>query len=323
MAKTVLVTGIGGNVGQGILRCIRQLPDELEIIGVNIDVISPGNYLCDHVYKVPYAYDDGYVDKMMQICHQHEVDLVIPSTDYEVYYLAKEADKLPQLSSNPEASAKIFLDKYLTWQFFQQQTIPFASSCLPSEFKGQYEHYIVKPRAGRGSRGLNFNPVSLGEFSDEEYMVQELHKGKELTSAFYIDKKQKVHGPFTMERWLENGTTVKCIVNGEFNTQFRAIMEQIAAATPIKGSCNIQAIVDEGRVQPFEINGRVSGTNSIRAQLGFPDVKFAIDEYLYARDIEVGPAKKGGAMRILLDVVYPEATELAHLQDPNAKHLVF
>ena len=53
--KTVLVTGIGGNVGQGILRNIIDLNYNIKLIGCDITSFNAGNHLCDKTFKVPYS----------------------------------------------------------------------------------------------------------------------------------------------------------------------------------------------------------------------------------------------------------------------------
>ena len=60
--RTVLVTGIGGNVGQGILRNIISLNLPIKLVGIDIASFTPGNHLCDVTYKVPYSYDENYIN---------------------------------------------------------------------------------------------------------------------------------------------------------------------------------------------------------------------------------------------------------------------
>ena len=199
-AKTVLVTGIGGNVGQGILRNINSLQWPIRIIGCNVSDFSSGNYLCDASYKVPYAFEEHYISEINKIVGKENVDLIIPSTDYEVYYLSLKSKLLKAkiVASDPEI-AKIFLDKYLTFQCFEKNTIPFAKSWLPKDFDFSCSAYIAKPREGRGSRGIMLNPENPKELNDD-YIIQTLHKGIDITTAIYVNKKGKLHGLFSMER---------------------------------------------------------------------------------------------------------------------------
>ena len=133
--------------------------------------------------------------------------------------------------------------------------------------------------------------------------------GREATCAFYVRREGGLHGLIVFERVLEHGTTMACTVVPEHDRPFAAIVRQIMQGFDIVGPCNVQAIVcDDGEVVPFEVNCRFSGTCSIRHHLGFPDVGFAVDEFLYGTEPRPVAVRKGSAVRILHDVVYPDAS---------------
>lgn len=313
MKNSILVTGIGGNVGQGILRNLRSLNNHFKLVGTDISSVTAGNHLCDNSYRVSYAYDAGYIDEIKKICETECIDLIIPTTDYEVYYLSMERANLPEMIANPAKTAATFLDKYVTWRQFSNVNIPFAKSFLPSEYDGQLEEIIVKPRKGRGSRGIAVNPKSLKEYSDD-YMIQEYIQGKEITAAFYITKKNRVIGPITMERQLENGATGKCWVCSEYDERLSEIIFGLTEKFHLIGPNNIQArISSDNQIIPFEVNGRYSGTNSLRPHFGFNDVKMGVQEYLEKVEPYKPEIKKGGAMRILKDIIYPGRDTLDNL----------
>lgn len=322
MSHNVLVTGIGGVVGQGILRNILNCQYDIRLIGSNTEKISAGNHLCDEVYHVPYAYDSNYIERITSICHDENVDLIIPSTDYEAYYLAKFRHVLPAVAGSPAEVARICLDKYLTWQEFNWHAIPFAESCLPSGYSGGFAEFIVKPRKGRGSRDLHFSPENLGSFSDD-YVIQNLYRGSEITTGFYVTRDGELLGQITFIRALSAGATVSCSVTTEYDCEIELIIRKMMDSFAFQGSCNIQSIVtSDKRVIPFEINCRISGTNSIRAQFGFTDVKYTIDEILYQKKLTKPHITKGSAVRILLDVIYPEIG-LEDIQNKHTSHYLF
>lgn len=323
MGKTILITGIGGNVGQGILRNIKALHYDLRVIGCNIDLVSAGNHLCEKVYKVPYAYDAGYIDSILHICQEENVDLIIPSTDFEALYLSQQISRLPAVATNDSLTNEVFTDKYKTWVEFNRLEIPFATSFLPSKYDNRFKNTVLKPRMGRGSRGVIFNPPSVAGFNDDEYMVQECVKGIEITTAFYVNQKNENVGSLTFERSLANGATNICKVSHEYKLATDNIIDKLIRNFKIRGACNIQSIYDGKNVIPFEINGRISGTNSIRAQLGFNDVKFTIDEYLFNRKIETPQIKNGVAVRMLVDVIYPDAADYSAIENCSTKNFVF
>lgn len=303
---TVLVTGIGGNVGQGILRILRQHFPHIRLVGTDVGTLTAGHHFCDAFYCVPYSYDAAYAEIMPELCRCEGVDLIIPSTDYEVFYLGKIAAKLPQLIATPPETARLFIDKLETFRALSLAGLPFARSWLPADYRGECSQIIVKPREGRGSRGLHLNPPNPGIF-DESFMVQELLVGTEITTAFYVKRKKQLHGMITFERALSSGMTERCQVSHNFNEALQPIIAGMIAQFDLRGPCNIQSIVtSSGAVVPFEVNCRYSGTSSIRAQLGFPDVVFGVQEYLLHQ--EPSPpviVASGAAIRVFMDIIYP------------------
>ena len=307
LKKCILVTGIGGNVGQGILRIIKSCYDDIRVIGTNITDLSAGNHLVDVFYKVPYSYEDNYIERIKHIVVNEKVDLIIPSTDFEVYYLTMSQNDIDcKIASSDFESTQIYIDKYLTYQNHRKFGIPIAESCLPSEFNCQFEPAIAKPRKGRGSRGLIKHITSAKGLSDDEYLIQKLYLGIEITTAVYVSFiTNKLIGIINMERTLENGATTYCKVVGSFNNELNQIVQDMLKVFNLRGSFNIQSIVtSDSEIHPFEINCRISGTNSIRHHFGFKDVKYTIDELLYNKMPETISISEGIAYRYLADVIY-------------------
>ncbi len=303
--KSIIVTGIGGVVGQGILRNIRNMDLGVEIVGVNIDRVSAGNHLCDHVYEVPYAYDNAYIETMVGIERKHDAGLILPSTDYEAYHLsANQSVFRGRLAVSPPEVVAFCLDKYVNFQRFSDAGIPFAPSYLPSSYEGQFHKTVVKPREGRGSRNIHVDPPSPTQF-DDGYVVQEYLDGPELTTTFYVRQDGTLHGFITLERQLELGNTSRCEVVDVYDSELAELLKAMVRAFPFRGSCNLQSRVTQHGVIPFEINCRISGTNSVRSQFGFPDVAYAVQELLLEQPLPAPRITKGSALRIMMDVIYP------------------
>lgn len=304
-SKTVLVTGIGGNVGQGILRNIRTTYPDLLLVGTDIGRATAGHHFCDTFHQTPYCFDSSFEHRFLQICDSESIDLIIPATDYEAYHLGLLTKNLPPLVASPAEVTKICLDKFKTHEMFKARGVPFAPSCLPSEFQGQWEHTLVKPREGRGSRGIHINPNDASAF-DDSFLVQQMLTGTEITSAFYITQKKDILGPITFERELANGMTERCETTTDYDKELQDYIEIMAEAFPFRGPVNLQAIVNpDSPIIPFEINCRYSGTNSVRSKLGFEDVKYGIQEYLLKEEPDTPQIRHGCAVRVFLDIIYP------------------
>lgn len=305
MKGNILVTGIGGVVGQGILRNIASMAQSFRVVGVNVDRLSAGNYMCDRVYQVPFAYDDTYIPTMRRICETENIGLIIPSTDYEAFYLSQsEALFSCAIAASPSIVTEMCLDKFMNWEEFSKLNIPFARSVLPSDYRGQFEKIVVKPRKGRGSRSIYINPHRPNEF-DDTYVVQEYLEGEELTTAFYIKRDGSLHGLITFLRELEQGNTAKAEVVLDYDESLLKIIELMIAHFEFRGSINIQSRVTTKGIIPFEINCRISGTNSIRSQFGFKDVQYTVQEYLLNTEPDKVDLQCGSALRIVLDIIYP------------------
>jgi carbamoyl-phosphate synthase large subunit len=259
-----------------------------------------------------------------QIINDEKADLVIPSTDYEIYFLSLNKSSLNAIIAASEAHiAKLYLDKYESYLYHKKNGIAFSKSWLPEVYDFSEKDIIAKPREGRGSRGILINPEQPRNLPSG-YMIQPLIKGKEITTAAYVTKENKLHGIFTMERELTNGTTSKSKVIFDYDKDLTVIIQQMIDLGGLKGSFNVQSIVTENNeIIPFEVNCRISGTNSIRHNLGFQDVKYTVQELLFNQLPDLAQPINGIATRILLDVVYPNANDELLLRNNQSKHILY
>lgn len=322
----ILITGIGGNVAQGVMRNLKMIPLSIKIVGTNIKEFSPGNHLADSVYVVPYAWEDNFIQEFNKIIVENKVDLIIPTTDFEGFYLSKFLNQInSKVLVSSHATVSTYIDKYKTFIHHKKNNISFADSILPGdEVPLNWQGVIAKPRLGRGSRGIKINPKNLDNFDRSEYLFQELLIGKEITTAVYVTKTGKIHGLITLERSLENGTTIDCVVIDQFDSELYSIALKIVENSQITGPFNIQSIVDDNnKITPFEINCRISGTNSLRSHFGFNDVNFIIDEYLLNKEPKKVKIIKGKATRILMDVIYFNEDLPNGFINSTTNHIIF
>jgi carbamoyl-phosphate synthase large subunit len=74
---------------------------------------------------------------------------------------------------------------------------------------------------------------------------------------------------------------------------------------------------------PFEVNCRISGTNSVRSNFGFEDVKYTLEESLYGRRPSAVNITEGVAARILMDVIYPGQDGTKPLNDNKVPFFIY
>jgi carbamoyl-phosphate synthase large subunit len=217
------------------------------------------------------------------------------------------------------------LDKHDTSIRHKEYGIPFVDTVLLDDgVPEEWDDVLIKPKQGRGSRGIHINPKNLSDYIGQDFVAQRYIEGDEITTAFYVTKDGSIHGQITLARELENGATVSCEVVDEYDDQLKPIIQGMASAGGLRGSINVQSRISKGgKVYPFEINCRVSGTNSIRSQFGFQDVKYLLQEYVLGVEPDPCSITKGKAVRILMDVIFPESTESGTDVNNSTPHYIY
>src|SRR5690349_21084612 len=84
--QKVLVTGVGGGVGQSIVKALAGSP--YEIVGVDSEELAAGLHAVPRAYKGLYAREAGYVDRLLEICHREHCALLFPGHDVELLPLS-------------------------------------------------------------------------------------------------------------------------------------------------------------------------------------------------------------------------------------------
>ena len=118
--KRILVTGIGGNVAQGVLRIIKNSFPDIYLVGCDINKLNPGSHLCNQSFKVPFSTNKNYIPEINRIISDLNISLVIPTTDLECLILSKNNIECPVLVSEYNL-CKIFFDKFSTFKEFKRR----------------------------------------------------------------------------------------------------------------------------------------------------------------------------------------------------------
>jgi carbamoyl-phosphate synthase large subunit len=90
--STVLVTGVGAIIGQGIIKSLRISRYAVRIVGIDKSDQSPGPSLCDVFFKKPVCEenDPGYLDFWQRMLEEERVDLVLPGIEVDVFFLDRQ-----------------------------------------------------------------------------------------------------------------------------------------------------------------------------------------------------------------------------------------
>ena len=277
----VLFTGGGGSGTQALWELLQHRYDihfaDADVRRVN-PIVPP-----DHSHAVPLACDAEFVNEVKRICRDLSVDVLVPGVDEELEQLAaRRSDFGATTLLLPAAEfIRTMLDKFEFASRLRAQGIYVPRTKLLDDPEPWLTFpCIVKPRRGRGSRGvvivrdaseLATLRNSAGESSNKS-VVQELATGTEYSVQVVGDGRQVVRAVFPARIISKRGITISAI--GEHNEIVIDACTQIHEAVPSAGCYNVQGILDDDqRFLPFEINPRVSTTLCLALASGIDPIE--------------------------------------------------
>jgi len=283
----ILVTGIGGGVGQSIVKSLQDT--EHTIIGVDSEVLGAGVYAVAKAYKVPYANAPGYIDKLLEICDKEECDMLFPGLDAELLILSENAKMFQDIGtfvvvSSPDV-IKICDDKLRTSWFLLEHGFYAPETWSLTDSAVSYLKFplVLKPmRGGARSKGVyvvrDFAELSyrLATIDMNNYVKQEYIAGDEYTCGS-ITINGRCSGTIVMRRILRDGDTYKAFVVAD--QRIHDYVCAVADALKPLGPCNFQLRMKGDQPYIFEINPRCSGTTYCRALAGFNEPLMTVDYF--------------------------------------------
>ena len=120
----ILFTGVGRRVE--LLQAFRSaalvLNKEIKIYGADMAGTAPALAYCDYTRSVVAMRDPGYIDNLLKICSDDQIDLLIPTIDTDLLVLSENRERFDHIGTKVMISApdmiRICRDKNNTSQFF-------------------------------------------------------------------------------------------------------------------------------------------------------------------------------------------------------------
>ena len=287
---TVIITGVGGACGVGAVRSLKQRTDH-DVVGVDMDPRAAGFHLADAGRAIPAATDETWAEELRTTVKEFNADVVVPTVDEELGELARLYQTLPDSVSVVAPRLDIIdaaLDKYRTYQRLANTGHIVPETWVGTERADVDESafpLLVKPRRGRGSRGIKRidDPDELDahlaemEYDPRELLLQEFIQGTEYTTSVVASKAGRLLGIVPKEALRKEGSTVTGATRRA--PAVRAECRSLHDTLDPQGPINVQQIVDnEGVPHTIEINPRFSSTSCLTAAAG-------VDEFdLLVRD---------------------------------------
>jgi carbamoyl-phosphate synthase large subunit len=145
----------------------EQLGNNDKILGADMQLTAPALSVADIKLQVPAVYAIDYIDRVLEICVEYHVDLVISLNDLELPILSKATDRFKAIGTFPLVSSErvidICFDKYKTAQFvenlglYSPKTFVDYDKAVEAINNGELQFPLcLKPRWGSGSIGIEY-----------------------------------------------------------------------------------------------------------------------------------------------------------------------
>lgn len=160
----VLLTSVGRR--NYLVKYFREaLPKHGKVVAANSDRNTSGMTEADVACVVPPASSPDFINALLSICRNHDVELLFSLHDWEAPFIAAHAKRFAdagvQLGVSSPRVLETGLDKFATWEFCRQNRINSPATFIDEKelwqaLKEERISFplIVKPRRGQGSEGL-------------------------------------------------------------------------------------------------------------------------------------------------------------------------
>lgn len=304
----VLLTAAGSPSAPGLINCLKNNGErKVYVVGTDMKADATINQMCDVVRLVPVATAENYVDELLKVCEEEQINVLIPGISVELPKLQERKAEFESIGtkvsvSNGEglliSNDKIALYEYLKEHGFKIPEFRIAKSLeefiKACESIGYPKKAIcVKIKDGSGSRGIRLIDPSksrfdifVGEkpnsfFTTYEDMVSILDEAKifpELIVMDYLPGRE-----YSVDLLADHGKTLYIvgresnIINASipeeatlaYNEEAYRLSEMIVESLKLDGNVDLDFKFDEnGQPQLMEINPRLAATLSVIAAGG-------------------------------------------------------
>jgi carbamoyl-phosphate synthase large subunit len=320
----ILITAVGGNIGQGIIKALRAAKRRYYIVGIDMEPLSAGFSMVDSYYRTPRTGDRGFLYKLRKIAKKERLEAIYACSPSELEYFSSNQNKIEQelglaLFVNPLEVVRLGSDKLRTAHFLRDADLSYPETVLATDKKGVEElirrygfPLIMKPRFGFTSKNV-FSVNSRKEIESTQALVPDMilqrylpDSAHEYTAATLSGKDKKVLATIVLHRELNQGTTYRTeLVEDE--SIIKQVINVVNALGAV-GSCNLQFRLLGDQIFVFEINPRFSGTCGIRYLYGFNDAEMIFEVFRLGLNIRQPKLRPGVVLRYWNEIFIPAAT---------------
>jgi len=313
---SILVTGAGAVIGQGIIKSLKASGSTFRIIAMDMNPNAVGFAWADVSYQVPRADSDDWCSAICRICNCEGIRLILPGIEQDVRAFIRHRERIGKETAavvliNSDSALEVGFDKWHLYRFSVEQQIIVPPTCLASDDNGiqallENPPLLFKPRAGMAGKGIiRVNRKDeldniRSRIEGRDYICQQYigHDDEEYTASCFGNMDGTVSGPIIFRRRLNYGSTFEAeTVDDEGLSN---IIRNISSHLSIIGPTNFQFRKTGGEYMLIEVNPRFSSSTSIKTAFGFNEPYMAVQNYVSGISLpEIIPLQKGRCSRYI------------------------
>lgn len=308
----VLVTSVGGfGLGASVVKALLSSSIPMRIVGTDMSprLIHASPLLDKEI--IPSARSDNFIDELGRVVKKYSIACIFTGAEVEMLKVSQYRAEIEALGVkvflNTDRVIRLCKNKFECNGMLESLGFSVPRTILINDIsdieKVDFSPVVLKPFFNTGASANVF----VAESEDElrffasyllskkiELIVQEYlpYDNNEYTVGIVsLLETSEVISSIALRKFMEGptvGVRRGSIVISSGNTQgeflefvdVRKVCEKIAVAIHSKGPLNVQLRVVNGKVMPFEINPRFSGSTSARAANGWNAPEFYIRRYI-------------------------------------------
>ena len=283
----ILVTSVGSAPCSAITRSLQN-QSNYNMIGIDIQELCIGNFICDKFIVCPKVNDISYKLFIENIIHENKITKIFVGCAELEFFSKYKKEYKEKLNCDIFVNDQNFIDiannKNKTYDFCINNDINIPKKCDIS-----YRPCIAKPINGYGSIGLKILKTVEDQdiVVDDSFIIQEFIEGEEYT----VDILSDIDGNFIVavpkKRLLvKNGQSFKSIVCKDDSVI--SFCRDVCEKMNNKSAINIQVIKQKntGKIFLIEINPRFATTINLSIEAGVHIPKMMLENNYIKCDYE-------------------------------------
>ena len=244
------------------------------VVATDASTLAPAIYEADKYYIVPPISEEGYIEKILDICAKEQINGVLSLIDPELSLLAANESRFKEIGVTIIGSSyelcEMSLDKMQMYKWLDSHGYNCARSWMDkNEFYKAVENnevsYPVFVKPYRGSASISISKVYDKETVDilfaheKDLMIQEFLDGQEIGADVYVDMiSSEVVSIFTKKKLkMRAGETDKAVSFKD--KKLFDLIEKFVLEAGYRGQIDIDIFEIDGQYYISEVNPRFGG----------------------------------------------------------------